>query len=42
MAKRKGLLEETGLGVDRKSRYPKNNKQNVKQPEMALTAGAVY
>ncbi len=42
VAKRKGLLEETGLGVDRKSRYPKNNKQNVKQPEMALTAGAVY
>lgn len=41
-AKRKGLLEETGLGRDRGSRG-KKKKQNVKQPpEPSLTAGSLY
>jgi soluble lytic murein transglycosylase-like protein len=41
-AKRKGLLEETGLGRDRGSRG-KKKQQNVKQPpEPSLTAGSLY
>jgi len=40
-AKRKGLLDETGLGRDRGSKAKK--KQNVKQPaEPGLTAGSLY
>lgn len=40
-AKRKGLLDETGLGRDRGSKAKK--KQNVKQPpEPSLTAGSLY
>lgn len=40
-AKRKGLLDETGLGRDRGSKPKK--KQNVKPPpEPSLTAGSLY
>jgi soluble lytic murein transglycosylase-like protein len=42
-AKRKGLLDETGLGRDRGSKGKNKKKQNVRQPpEPGLTAGSLY